>query len=462
MSRERLRELIKKHKESRNERVGKRTTDQLSNSINPIETPISNSIMATPKPDSSFKLALRHELFNVNPTPHLTKNPFTPLVMPDKLNEAVNSNNTEESSESSTDSQITNLEEESQVDSQTPNIQTQAVPQLIPATPSINQLVTQTSTIPTPSVPQTPVRQLVSQTPNIQTVSVPQTPARQLVPQTPVPQTPARQLVPQTPVPQTPARQLVPQTPVPQTPARQLVPQTPVPQTPARELVPQTPVPQTPVRQSVPQTPVRQSVPQTPSVPSTPSRQSVAQTPNIQSQSIPQIPAHQINSYKPMDTESKVREEDIENLDNKSLWVKLIKRSQCTALSSDVIDGCKDLIREVIREMCEFVIESGQYELTSEIINKYIAIHFKNLQINTQMNSNSDLVFPQSNFYKFIISILHESKVSIKPEYLFVLQMYIEFIIVKMLNGAELVKEGSKRKRVFATDLLISYQIYRM
>jgi hypothetical protein len=78
------------------------------------------------------------------------------------------------------------------------------------------------------------------------------------------------------------------------------------------------------------------------------------------------------------------------------------------------------------------------------------------------MNSNSDLVFPQSNFYKFILSILHESKVSIKPEYLFVLQMYIEFIIVKMLNGAELVKEGSKRKRVFATDLLISYQIYRM
>jgi hypothetical protein len=457
MSRERLRELIKKHKETRNERSVKRSTDQLSNSINPIETPISESIMATPKPDSSFKLALRHELFNVNPTPHLTKNPFTPLVMPDKLNEAVNSNNTEKLSESSTDSQITNLEEESQVESQTPNIQTPAVPQLIPATPSINQLVTQTSDIPTPSVPQTP---------NIQTASVPQTPARQLVPKTPVPQTPARQLVPQTPVPQTPARQLVPQTPVPQTPARQLVPQTPVPQTPSRQSIVQTPVPSTPSRQSivqtpVPQTPARQLVPQTP-VPSTPARQSVVQTPNIQSQSIPQIPAHQINSYKPMDTESKVREEDIENLDNKSLWVKLIKRSQCTALSSDVIDGCKDLIREVIREMCEFTIENGQYELTSEIINKYIATHFKNLQINTQMNSNSDLVFPQSNFYKFIISILHESKVSIKPEYLFVLQMYIEFIIVKMLNGAELVKEGSKRKRVFATDLLISYQIYRM
>jgi hypothetical protein len=447
MSRERLRELIKKHKETRNERVSKRTTDQLSNSINPVETPISNSIMATPKPDSNFKLALRNELFHMNPTPQLTKNPFTPLVMPDKLNEAVNSNNNEESTESSTDSQITNLEEDSQLESQTPNIQTPVVSQSIPQTPSVSQTpnIQTTSILQTP-VPKTPARQPVPQTP------VTQTPARQLVPQTPVPKTPARQPVPQTPVPQTPARQLVPQTPVPQTPARQLVPQTPVPQTPARQPVPQTPVPQTPARQLVPQTPV----------PQTPARQPVPQTPNIQSQSIPQIPAHQINSYKPMDTESKVPEEDIENLDNKSLWVKLIKRSQCTALSSDVIDGCKDLIREVIREMCEFVIENGQYELTSEIINKYISTHFKNLQINTQMNSNSDLVFPQSNFYKFIISILHDSKVSIKPEYLFVLQMYIEFIIVKMLNGAELVKEGSKRKRVFATDLLISYQIYRM
>jgi hypothetical protein len=31
-----------------------------------------------------------------------------------------------------------------------------------------------------------------------------------------------------------------------------------------------------------------------------------------------------------------------------------------------------------------------------------------------------------------------------------------------MLNGAELVREASKRKRVFATDLLISYQIHKM
>jgi hypothetical protein len=61
-----------------------------------------------------------------------------------------------------------------------------------------------------------------------------------------------------------------------------------------------------------------------------------------------------------------------------------------------------------------------------------------------------------------ISDVLKANECHIRPESVFVLQTFVESLLVKMLNGAELVREASKRKRVFATDLLISYQIHKM
>ena len=61
-----------------------------------------------------------------------------------------------------------------------------------------------------------------------------------------------------------------------------------------------------------------------------------------------------------------------------------------------------------------------------------------------------------------ISEVLKSFGCTIRPECVYVLQTFVESLLVKMLNGAELVREASKRKRVFATDLLISYQIHKM
>ena len=78
MSRERLRELMKKHKENRNERIQKRNTEITPQNLALSETPPLNEL-------SNFRTILQKALQD-NQTPNLKRNPFTPLVMPDKLN----------------------------------------------------------------------------------------------------------------------------------------------------------------------------------------------------------------------------------------------------------------------------------------------------------------------------------------------------------------------------------------
>jgi hypothetical protein len=503
MSRDRLRELMKKHKEGRNDRVQKRN---IENNISEFEH---LNIAPTPKPNISdpanFRLVLQQALQDNN-TPNLKRNPFTPLVMPDKLNSTIN----EESI------LLSSLDNNQESTSQTPQIP-QTPQTIVPQTPKPVMIPQTPQTI----VPQTPKPVMIPQTP--QTV-VPQTPKPVMVPQTPqtiVPQT-SQTVVPQTPkpiVPQTPQTVMIPQTPkpiVPQTPQTVMVPQTPkpiVPQTPQTVMIPQTPqpvmIPQTP-KPIVPQTPqtvVPQTpkpiVPQTPQtvVPQTPKSVMVPQTVVPQTPKpvmIPQTPQPVVtqtpkaglkyseilelnkgevknevekvekkredesSAYKDISNIESKTEQSIsvkkEKTNNKTMWINLIKKSNCQALSSDVIEGCKDLTEEIIKELCENIVQKGKTDVSVEEIKEYIDKNIKNKETEISV----ECVFPPSIFMSMISDVLKSFGCSICPECVYVLQTFVESLLVKMLNGAELVREASKRKRVFATDLLISYQIHKM
>ena len=88
MSRERLRELMKKHKESKNERIQKRNQDSDFERLTTITPTPKPSFLTKTEEPSNFKLALSQAL--TTSTPNLNRNPFTPLVMPDKLDKAIN------------------------------------------------------------------------------------------------------------------------------------------------------------------------------------------------------------------------------------------------------------------------------------------------------------------------------------------------------------------------------------
>ena len=353
MSRDRLRELMKKHKESRNERLQKRTSPEL-------EVERFTTIAPTPKPTNISSILS-------TPNVNINRNPFTPLVMPDKLDTIINGKKEEE--------KLT-------------------TPKLIPSTPVVQA---------TPQViPPTP-KPVVQATP-------------QVIPPTPKPVVQATpQVIPPTPKPVVQATpQVIPPTPKP------VVQATP-------QVIPPTPKP---VVQATPQV-----IP-----PTSVENQDVPQTNDIKEERLPVEPV----------------EDGKEKSNYKTLWVKLIKKSNCTALSSDVIDGCRDLMEEIVKECCETLKDSKELDVQS--VQVYIHSNIKN-QVG---EIDKDCVFPQNTFLKCIQHVLDTCGVTIRTDSVFVLQTFVEYLIVKMLNGAELVKEASKRKRVFATDLLISYQIYKM
>ena len=230
---------------------------------------------------------------------------------------------------------------------------------------------------------------------------------------------------------------------------KQAVPQTPVPQlvqpTP-KQVVPQTPVPQlvqpTP-KQAVPQTPVQQLVQPSP-------KQGVLQSGNNRDELIDENESNEEmsdNRFDPVKTDK---------TNYKSLWVKLINRSTCKALCKDVIEGCKDLTEEMIKELCE------EYKEKEIITLQDVKIFIEKNLKDKSTDLVTDCVFPQNIFMKVIQEVLDNNNKKIEVDSVYRLQVYTESLLIKILNGAELIKEASKRKRVFATDLLICYQIYKM
>jgi len=411
MSRDRLRELMKKHKESRNERLQKRTSPEL-------EVERFTTIAPTPKPTNISSILS-------TPNVNINRNPFTPLVMPDKLDTIINGKKEEEK-----------LTTPKLIPS-TPVVQ--ATPQVIPPTPKPVVQATPQVIPPTPVVQATP--QLIPPTPKPVVQATPQ-----VIPPTPKPVVQATpQLIPPTPKPVVQATpQVIPPTPKPVVQATpQVIPPTPKPVVQATpQVIPPTPKP---VVQATPQVipptpkPVVQATPQV-IPPTSVENQDVPQTNDIKEERLPVEPV----------------EDGKEKSNYKTLWVKLIKKSNCTALSSDVIDGCRDLMEEIVKECCETLKDSKELDVQS--VQVYIHSNIKN-QVG---EIDKDCVFPQNTFLKCIQHVLDTCGVTIRTDSVFVLQTFVEYLIVKMLNGAELVKEASKRKRVFATDLLISYQIYKM
>jgi len=480
MSRDRLRELMKKHKEGRNDRVQKRNVE---NNLSDFER---LNIAPTPKPNISdptnFRLVLQQALQDNN-TPNLKRNPFTPLVMPDQLNSTINEEPV----------LLSSLDTNQQSVSQTP------VPNLVPQTPQVlptpKPVVPQTpQVLPTPKlvVPQTP--QVVPQTPQVVPTPKPVVPQTLQVVPTPkpvFPQTPQVLPTPKPVVPQTPQVLPTPKPVVPQTPQVLPTPKPVVPQTPQVLPTPKPVVPQTPQvlatsKPVVPQTPQvvptpKPFIPQTPQVVPTP-KPFIPQTPQVlptpkaglKYSEILELNKDEVNKVIKVEKEDESSAyKDISNLEQKveqsvtvkkektntkTMWINLIKKSNCQALSSDVIEGCKDLTEEIIKELCENIVQKGKTDVSVEEIKEYIDKNIKNKETEISV----ECVFPPSVFMNMISEVLKSFGCTIRPECVYVLQTFVESLLVKMLNGAELVREASKRKRVFATDLLISYQIHKM
>jgi hypothetical protein len=163
---------------------------------------------------------------------------------------------------------------------------------------------------------------------------------------------------------------------------------------------------------------------------------------------------------------SRIRERSVErryivdnhfkNISEKSI-LKILKREDVSRINSTIYDAIIDVMYKfteaVVRELAEEikVITSTDIEI---IMERYVEDDEKELP--------QDALLVTSEFEQSIVKIVSDNKIGIKKSALFILQLYVECIVGKIIKGAKLVAEACKRQRTGGEDVHTAFQIYML
>jgi hypothetical protein len=140
---------------------------------------------------------------------------------------------------------------------------------------------------------------------------------------------------------------------------------------------------------------------------------------------------------------------------NKTQIIKLLKTSEVQSISSDVIDAVKEVISTVVKDLCEF---SKQGQISDEKLSTYIAKFCDDIDRDIP---SSTVILPAS-FELFVKPLFEENGCSLKRTSYHFFQQFMEYFIIKMMSGADMVSGVAKRQRVTSVDLLVALHIYML
>jgi len=159
----------------------------------------------------------------------------------------------------------------------------------------------------------------------------------------------------------------------------------------------------------------------------------------------------------------KPRKIDEENL-NKNTIIKLIKFAGINTASIELIETLRIVIGDLSKYMIEKISANlqvgsdGKILITSEKIQKHVNYFFKT----DSHELDQELVLNSQGFEKLIRPFLDDKNCSIKRDVLYYLQTFIEVIVCKLLQSAEIVSASSNRLRIGSKDLLAVYTMYTL
>ena len=141
---------------------------------------------------------------------------------------------------------------------------------------------------------------------------------------------------------------------------------------------------------------------------------------------------------------------------NKSSLVRLLKASGVGGLFADAIDSSKEILQQIIEELCD---QSTTGIINIELINKNINKHFKN----GENDLHQDVYISPSTWDRYAKTITDKKGgFTIRRDASFLLQLYCESYLNKMVKAAEMVAASSKRARISGGDLAVAFHIYTM
>jgi hypothetical protein len=74
----------------------------------------------------------------------------------------------------------------------------------------------------------------------------------------------------------------------------------------------------------------------------------------------------------------------------------------------------------------------------------------------------NDLILPSKDIERAIITISEKYNVKIKKDVVYLVHMFLESILAKVIDGAKLINEIGKTKRLSGREIKTAYKIYML
>jgi hypothetical protein len=155
-------------------------------------------------------------------------------------------------------------------------------------------------------------------------------------------------------------------------------------------------------------------------------------------------------------------EEDVDKLFSevpKKSFLQLIKSRNVSNISGDCVDELRDCLIEFLTYMFEQLSDSDEVVMTeASEIKTYMSFYLED----EDKELPQDLSIPTRDMEKGILNICDRFRVRIRKDVIYLVHMFAECILLKVVKGAVMINDIGKTKRLSGKEIRAAYKIYMM
>ena len=143
----------------------------------------------------------------------------------------------------------------------------------------------------------------------------------------------------------------------------------------------------------------------------------------------------------------------------KKTFLQLIKNNGVSNISGDCVDELKEILNNFLVYMFEQFAESDRTVMAEATdVKTYMSFYLED----EDKELPQELNLPTRDIEKGIMSICDKFKIRIRKDVVYLVHMFAECILIKMIKGACIINDLGKTKRLSGKEIKAAYKIYMM
>ena len=139
--------------------------------------------------------------------------------------------------------------------------------------------------------------------------------------------------------------------------------------------------------------------------------------------------------------------------------LQTIKNRDVDTISADCVDEIKDILQNFTSHMFELFSEGDKVVIAErDDVKAYIGLFIED----EDKEMVNDLILPSKDIELAINNISDIYNVKIKKDVVYLVHMFLESILAKVIDGAKLINEMCKTKRLSGKEIKTAYKIYML